>query len=99
MAHQNEFILDLLDFALHDNFFQFSETYQQQLPGTCSGHHGHPPIYACLHLGFWVEVFVYELELFNKWVGLWLRYIDDVLVLWKCTISDLPDFIDKLNDS
>lgn len=29
MAHQNEFILDLLDFALLNNFFQFTETYYQ----------------------------------------------------------------------
>lgn len=34
---QNEFLVDLLEFALLNNFFQFLTTYYQQIRGTSMG--------------------------------------------------------------
>lgn len=50
MGAQNEFILQLLDMALNNNFFKFAEHYYQQLRGTSMGAPW-APAYACLHLG------------------------------------------------
>lgn len=47
MGSQKEFILNLLNFALTHNCFQFAGLYYHQLRGTSLG----PPAYACLHLG------------------------------------------------
>lgn len=67
----NEFILKLLDFALHQIFFSY-----QQVKGTSMGAPW-APTYACLHLILWEKEVVYR----SPFYMLWLRYIDDVLML------------------
>lgn len=51
------------------------------------------PSYACLHLGMWEEQDVYTSSMYLGHVRLWLRYIDDVLVIWNGTSEDLNKFI------
>lgn len=55
------------------------------------------PAYACLHLGCWEEEDVFCLPLYLSHVHTWLRYIDDVLVIWTGNITTLHGFIDQLN--
>lgn len=55
---QNEFLVDLLTFALKNNFFQFLSKNYQQINGTSMGAPW-APAYACLHLGLWEEDMVY----------------------------------------
>lgn len=84
MCPQNGFILELLEFALSQNFFQYGARYYQQTRGTPIGPPW-APAYACLHLSHWEEWVVYHSSMFLGQVSLWLRYIDDVLygVDWK----------------
>lgn len=54
MGSQNEFIIDILEFLLEHNRFQFLGTYYQQIKGTLMGAPW-APSYSCLHLGLWEE--------------------------------------------
>lgn len=56
-AAQNEFIIDLLEFALSWNVFMFKNKYYQQIRGTSMGAPW-ASAYACLHLGMWEEQLV-----------------------------------------
>lgn len=93
---QNEFLLELLDFALLNNYFQFLTTYYQQIRGTSMGA-AWAPAYACLHLGLWEEEDVYPLPMYHSHAHTWLRYIDDVLMIWTGTVTDLHTFMTQLN--
>lgn len=66
MGFQNEFILDLLDFALTHNCFQFAGMYYHQLRGTSMG----APAYSSLHLGRWEQREVYVSLLYLRHVQL-----------------------------
>lgn len=55
---QNEFLVDLLTFALKNNFFQFLSNNYQQINGTSMGAPWAPE-YACLHMGLWERDLVY----------------------------------------
>lgn len=75
-AH-NEFVVETLEFMLNHNF-QFLGTSYQQLRGTSMGAPW-APAYACLHLGLWEEEIIY---VYLRHSLLWIRYINDVLMLW-----------------
>lgn len=94
---QNKFLIELLEFALL-NFFQFSAQNYQQIRGTSMGA-AWAPEYACLHLGLWEEEEVFNSLMYRDHVHTWLRYIDDVLMVWKGTLEDLHMFIDQLNQN
>lgn len=81
MALQNEFIVELLDFAPTHNCFQFSGTNYQQVSSTSMGAPW-APAYAGLHLGWWEEWEVFSLSIYLCHVNLWIRYIDNILVIW-----------------
>lgn len=55
------------------------------------------PAYACLHLGWWEENVMYTSPMYLGHARLWLRYIDDVLMLWEGSKEDLSLFLDKFN--
>lgn len=95
---QNEFIGELLEFMLNNNFFQFLGHYYQQIRGTSMGAPW-APSYACLHLGFWEEMMVYQSSLYLSHSLLWLRYIDDVLMVWTGSVKQLEDFMSELNSN
>lgn len=52
LAAQNEFILELLEFMLTNNCFQFLGSYYRQRRGTSMGA-SWAPSFTCLHLGLW----------------------------------------------
>lgn len=88
---QNEFILEILEFMLKNNFFKFLGTFYQQLRGAPWA-----PSYAGLHLGLWEEE-VYKSSLYLSHCKLWLRYIDDVFMVWGGSAHELHLFMDELN--
>lgn len=55
------------------------------------------PAYACLHLGWWEESDVYCLSMYLRHVHRWLRYTDDVLVIWGGTMEVLHQLISEFN--
>lgn len=98
MGAQNEFIIDLLELALKHNFFQFSGSNYQQLRGTSMGAPW-APAYACLHLGWWEEEKVYASSMYLGHACCWLRYIDDVLMVWAGTSDELEVFMAELENN
>ncbi|KAM9305433.1 uncharacterized protein PAF06_013989 [Gastrophryne carolinensis] len=95
-AHYNEFVVELLEFVLTNNYFRFNRGFFHQIRGTAMGA-ACAPSYACLHLGRWESLEVYGRADFGARVALWLRYIDDILVVWKGTAHEFEGFVDSLN--
>lgn len=98
MGPQNEFILEMLQFALTNNCFEFLGVYYRQIQGTSMGAPW-APSYACLHLGYWEEEVVYCSESYLDHAKLWLRFIDDVLLLWQGSVESLEGFLSELNEN
>ncbi|XP_053571737.1 LOW QUALITY PROTEIN: polycystic kidney disease protein 1-like 1 [Bombina bombina] len=95
--HTN-FILELLSFILKHNYFVFgNKCYQQNLGtamGTCCA-----PTFACLYLGKWEFDQILNSAEINDSISLWLRFIDDVFLLWEDTEMKLIEFMQKLNNN
>ncbi|CAJ0929289.1 unnamed protein product, partial [Ranitomeya imitator] len=94
----DSFLLDLLTFVLHHNFFLFDRTYYLQRSGVAMGAKC-APAYANTFLGWWEEKFVYPLPSFAAHVHAWLRFIDDIFILWKGTREECEEFFNNLNSN
>lgn len=66
---------------MQHNCFQFLGINYQQIRGTVMGAPW-APSYACLHLGLWEKDLVYSSSMYLSHCCLWLRYIDDVFMVW-----------------
>lgn len=95
---QNEFVVDILKFMLEHNCSQFLGVNYQQIRGT-SMVALWAPSYACLHLGLCEEEIVYVSSLYLSCSLMWLRYIDNVLMIWGGSQQELMAFIDELNQN
>lgn len=93
---QNEIILELLELALTNNYFQFLDGYYQQTRGTAMGAPW-APSYACLHLGLWKWGVVYKMPMYLSRALTWLRYIDDIMMVWLGDREELDEFLSILN--
>ncbi|XP_068129502.1 extracellular calcium-sensing receptor-like [Hyperolius riggenbachi] len=94
----NEFVAELLEFILGFNCFSFDGLFYQQIRGTSMGA-ACAPAYANLHLGFWERSIVYKHPLWQEHAPLWIRYIDDILMVWTGTEEELGAFLRDLNDN
>lgn len=83
-----------MTFALDNNFLQFLSRFYQH--GTSMGAPW-APAYACLHLGLWEEDLVYISPMYLSHIHTWLRYIDDVFVIWRGDEGTLKEFMETLN--
>ena len=84
----------LINFILKNNFFEFNKDFYQQIYGTAMGT-AMAPSYA--------NMFMNDLE--NKFLNqsqnqpyLWIRYIDDIFMIWLNNQESLLQFINELND-
>ncbi|XP_040212985.1 uncharacterized protein LOC120943646 [Rana temporaria] len=93
-----DFVIDLLRFILTRNHFVFKESHFLQVQGVAMGTCCAPG-YANLYLGGWErDIFSDEdLSMYTGHVINWLRYIDDIFIIWSGTSSQLYQFIDILN--
>ncbi|XP_040275624.1 uncharacterized protein LOC120990787 [Bufo bufo] len=99
IAH-NKLVLDLLNFSLTRNYFVFDDRHYHQLRGTAMGS-SCAPSYANLLLGWWETNYIGS-EALAEWqdkVVLWLRFIDDVFVLWRGTEESFAEFVMIINDN
>ena len=87
-------LVEMADFVLKNNFFEFDTKIIQQISGTAIGTKFAPP-YACLFMDR-VENEFLDSELVKSW--LWLRYIDDVFFIWTESEEKLEGFLNRLND-
>ena len=84
----------MAEFVLKNNSFEFGNKIKQQISGTAIGTKFGPP-YAC--------IFVSNLETkFPEGQHLqplaWLRYIDDIFLMWTHGEESLEKFLEELND-
>ena len=92
-----EFIVSLTDWIVHNNVFMFSDEMYKQLIGVPMGS-CFSPNYACLYLGYWEKIFV--LTTINPWyqyITFYGRYIDDLLVIFNGSETQLLEFHKYLN--
>ena len=92
-------LIKLLDLVFTKNIFTFSNgktlEYYLQTNGVSMGSKCAPSV-ACLYMADFEENVVYKYYLQPL---LWLRYIDDIFILWQHGSEDFVKFIDYLNNN
>ena len=87
----------LLEKVLRLNNFTFNDEHFIQIKGTAMGTRV-APNFANVYMGRFEENFVYKTEWSNN-VIIWVRFIDDIFLIWKGDIDSLTEFIDHLNNA
>ena len=85
----------LMSLILELNNFIFNGQHFQQTKGTAMGTRA-APNYASVFMGWFEDKFIYK----SKWkehIRYYGRYIDDVILVWSGTESDLQKFIEYIN--
>ena len=86
----------LLEKVLKLNNFTFNGEHYIQIKGTAMGTRV-APNFANVYMGRLEDKFVYQTEWAN-WLILWVRFIDDIFLIWKGDKDSLIDFLDYLNN-
>ncbi|XP_069500915.1 uncharacterized protein [Ambystoma mexicanum] len=93
----SSFIKWCTEMALTKNFFQFMGQFYKQIEGTAMGSAMAPNV-ANLYVNMFEETVVYnERNPFQNNIICWLRYIDDVFVIWKGNEEKADQFLQWLN--
>ncbi|XP_040275495.1 zinc finger protein 250-like [Bufo bufo] len=74
------FILALLEIILTCNYFKFKDQFFVQNSGTAMGSNA-APVYANIYMSYVESSSVYPSSFFSKVRG-WMRYIDDIFLIW-----------------
>ena len=89
----NASLINLLELVLTKNNFTFNGRNYLQVGGTAMGTRV-APSYAILYMGDFEDRFVYT---YHKQPLLYLRYIDDIFLLWQHGADELSKFVTHLN--
>ncbi|XP_041424932.1 uncharacterized protein LOC121395445 [Xenopus laevis] len=95
---QKRFTLSCLEMVLRWNYFIFRDEFFLQLKGTAMGSNV-APSYANIFMGKFEEKFIYDNQLFKKHCIKWLRYIDDVFIIWEGPRLSLEQFHREINSA
>ena len=88
-----ENLCKLVEVVLTNNFFQFDgQTFLQKM-GTAMGS-PMAPAFAALFMGKLEQDFLDTCEFKPE---MWLRFLDDIFMLWCHSLDDLQKFVDSLN--
>lgn len=87
------FIIQLLKFSLETNDFEFNGRYYLQISGTAMGKK-FAPHYADITMAFWEKE---HLKRCPKQPTLYLRYLDDIFMIWEHSTSDFDNMFQILN--
>ena len=88
-----ECLLSLIRLVLENNHFQFNNDNYIQKMGTAMGS-PMAPAYASLFMGKLEQDFLKSRSLAPS---IWLRFLDDIFMVWDHSIESLHSFIDALN--
>lgn len=88
------FIIELLEYAAGHNYFWFDHQYYRQQCGVAMGAK-YAPSLANLFMAKWEEDVIYKDR--SPHLSFWARYIDDILLLWDGSTSQLDDFFSLVN--
>ena len=86
---------ELIDFVLKNNVFEFDGEFYLQLQGTAMGTKM-APAYANVFMGK-IEEILKQLGQGN--IALWLRFIDDIFLIWTSTMELLLDYMSRINST
>lgn len=89
------FLMTLLDIVLRKNYFRFGDQYYLQLQGTSMGSPV-APSYANVFLSHIESRYVLPGSQSGNILA-WLRFVDDIFVLWKGDEKALDEFAESLN--
>jgi hypothetical protein len=89
----NNNILRLLDFVLSKNNFDFDDKHYLQIGGTAMGTRV-APSFANLFMADFEDKHVYTYPLQPS---IWMRYIDDIFLIWPHGEQELNNFLHHLN--
>ena len=90
---QKVLVLDLLKYVLKNNVFKFGDQVFAQLHGVAMGTKLAPAL-ATIYIGDLEEQFLENRPLKPE---LWVRYIDDVFLVWAHPLSEFETFLEDLN--
>uniref|UniRef100_A0A8C5M9N9 Reverse transcriptase domain-containing protein n=1 Tax=Leptobrachium leishanense TaxID=445787 RepID=A0A8C5M9N9_9ANUR len=90
---QKDFTLEGIKLILENNYFSFNKEFYLQKKGTAMGTR-FAPSFANLYMSTWEEKITENKE---DNIILYLRYIDDILMIWKGGEEDLVTFLNQLN--
>ncbi|KAM9311570.1 uncharacterized protein PAF06_009397 [Gastrophryne carolinensis] len=96
LGPMQDFLLQLLHIILHKNYFLFDQQFYFQIQGTAMGSNV-APSYANLYMSNYETKYVYTSTDYHSHVLLWLRYLDDIFILWQGTAEALSNFHLYLN--
>ena len=85
----------LFKFVLENNYFNFEDRLYHQLFGTAMGTKMAPP-YATLFLGKLEEEKIL-VKPFNEFILEYVRFLDDIFILWTGNLEQLLDFQTHIN--
>ena len=86
-------LMHLLEYVLTKNNFDFNDKHYLQVGGTAMGTRV-APSFANLFMAEFEERFVYN---YPTQASLWLRYIDDIFLIWEHGQDALDSFLAHLN--
>ena len=86
-------LVQMAEFVLKNNFFEFNDDSFHQIAGTAIGTKFAPP-YACIFMDE-LETDFLAAQPVQPWV--WYRYIDDVFFIWTGSEEELSMFLERLN--
>ena len=92
---ETESLITMLDMVLHMNNFDFAGRHYLQVGGTAMGTKV-APSFANTFMGWFEAKFVYTYELQPL---MWVRFIDDIFLIWQHGHDSLKLFEDHLNQS
>ena len=92
-----DFIVELTDWIIHNNVFVFTDNIYKQCIGVPMGS-CFSPNYACLYLGYWEKRFVLNpVNPFFHCITWYGRYIDDLLLIFNASVTQLLELHNYLN--
>lgn len=89
----SKFLIDLAEIVLTKNYFSFENNFYHQIKGTAMGTRM-APSYANLFMGAIETKFLNNEPLKPL---LWLRFIDDIFVVWPHSLDNLQVLLQRLN--
>jgi hypothetical protein len=89
-------IIELLEWVLYNNYFQYRGIGYKQIKGTAMGSNV-APCFANLFLIF--HELQWKNKLKDKWPKVYFRFLDDIFFIWEHNEADLQDFKRVLNNT
>ncbi|XP_069460848.1 uncharacterized protein [Ambystoma mexicanum] len=92
------FIVELLELALCNNFFTFDETFYLQVSGTAMGAAFAPSLAVIFMSEYEQQFILHTNNPFREKMSWWFRYIDDIIFIWQENGTSLDNFLKWAND-